>query len=262
MIFLFIALGLFQLLGVPLLGGYWYLALIPTTLLSNSFWAAVHETIHGGPKWVGRVLSILFGSSYYFLSAAHLTHHALNRTEERIEIVGQDESLLKARIRYYFFLCGGLYLSEMMVPFAFIWPLKGLKDRFLSMMVTRASTKRFEVVLDSFLSIVALAVSFWLYGDSWYWLGLSLVGRAFLVSSLDYIYHYGNPVGDPSYSYNLKLPKIMSLMILRFNLHHAHHLAPKISWDKLPEPPSYDGSFFKAAARVWRGPVKGLDELK
>lgn len=252
--FLLIGINIFQFLIVPLIGSWWFLTLIPIALLSNTLWSAIHEAIHDNlPRWIGVMLACVFGSSFHFLRAGHLTHHSLNRVDEQLEIVRPWESMFLAQIKYYFFLCGGLYLAEMMIPLAFIGPIKtSSTDKFVRMLFSRAEVSHVKIALESLACMGFLGLSLYLYGANWPILVGILVARAFFISSLDYIYHYGNPVGDIFASTNLRLPRWLSYLILRFNLHHSHHLSPSIPWNKLRG--DYDDSYFRAARNVWKGP--------
>lgn len=264
LVFLFICANLWQFIVVPILGGIWFYTLIPFFLLNNSMWSLIHEAIHSNlfkdnfkNKYIGRIMSCLFGSSFTFLSAAHLTHHALNRTEhERLEIVPRNKNIWIARLEYYFFLCGGLYLAEILVPIAFIAPLQKLKGKgFFGMIIARINKNNIKVFIESLAAIAFLLISAWLYKDNLIIFFSILFCRAFFISSLDYIYHYGNNINDVNASYNLKLPNILSGLILHFNYHHNHHESPKVSWEKLPEfNINCDKDYFRAALEVWKGP--------
>lgn len=258
-----LGINLWQFFAVPLLPAAWAWTLIPLAFTSNTLWAAIHEAVHGhlfhSPRVNrigGQILSCVFGSAFSFLCAGHLTHHALNRTEEQLEVLKPGESIWVARLRYYFFLCGGLYLAEMMVPVAFLWPYLNVKpkDRFMESVFVRSLRRRRALVGETLCVLTLLSVSAWLYGSRWYLLAGVLGARALFISSLDYIYHYGNALGDSNAAYNLSLPRPLEALILRFNLHHAHHASPKTPWYELPEPPAHEDSYWRAALRVWRGP--------
>lgn len=251
-----LAVNLWQFLAVPLLPPWWALTLIPLALLSNTLWAAIHEAIHrNSPAWAGMSLSCVFGSSFHFLKAGHITHHALNRTTETLELVPENESLWAARVRYYAFLCGGLYLAEVLVPVAFLFSRPRPKSGFLKCVFQIANRQGVAIALESIAAISFLALSAALYGERWP-LFVSIVAvRAFLISWLDYIYHYGNPVGDILSANNLWLPGTLEKLVLNFNMHRNHHESPSTPWDKLLSG-VYQDSFWDAALRVWRGPIK------
>lgn len=262
---LLVAANLWQFIAVPLLPSLWAWTLIPLAFTSNTLWAMIHEAIHGHiPRWQGKILAQLFGSSFTFLSAAHLTHHALNRTEaEQLEIVPRGEPLWHARIRYYFFLSGGLYFSELFVPMAFILPFAKIREIYLksssftARLIARAIVGRRAIVLESLASILFLIISAVLYGDRWPLLAGIIFARAFFISSLDYIYHYGAPLDRDNGVFNLWLPRPLRLLMLNFNLHREHHHSPAMHWHQLhPSTQLYHEALFRQALRVWKGPVK------
>ncbi len=276
--FLVIALvtvNLWQFLIVPYLSSpLWMLTLIPLALLNNTMWSLVHEAIHGNLAhnrtenlWCGRVLSALFGSSFTFLTAGHLSHHALNRTEhERLEIVKPGQSMWRARLTYYSMMCGGLFVTEVLVPLAFIIPFRELTKvvpakGMARMILQRVSAKHVAVVIESVVAISLLVASFCLYGSYWPVLLAVLFARAFLVSSLEYIYHYGNELDNVNAAYNLALPRPLSALLLHFNWHHTHHVSPKTPWhqlelESLKRNECYDEYYWRAALRAWRGPIR------
>ncbi len=256
---LLIGINLFQFIGVPLLPPSWAWTLIPIAFTSNTLWALIHEAIHGNlSRGFGQVLSCLFGSSFSFLKSGHLTHHVLNRTEEQLEVLKPGESLWKARLRYYFFLCGGLYLVELLLPTALaikIWSRTSSinQDKFTFEVFKRSEKLIRPITLEAIALVLFLGASATLYGKRWWLLLAILSARGFFISWLDYIYHYGNPVGNPLAANNLKLPSLLKLGILNFNLHKDHHKSPSTPWFKLNG--GYDGSYLKAAINVWKGPI-------
>ena len=267
-----VAIQLWQFIAVPLLPMAWAWTLLPLALLNNSMWSIMHEAIHGNlfkgrmNLWAGRVLSCLFGSSFQFLSAGHLSHHALNRSEaEQLEIIPEGMPKWKARLVYYFFMCGGLYVAEVLVPLAFIGPMKSLKKKLpektmIRMVFERATRKHLATALESIAAVTFLTCSALLYGANWPLFVGILFARAFLISSLEYIYHYGNVLGDVNAGYNLYLPRWVSACLFHFNYHHVHHEAPKVPWYELPKEAGrrnakFDSGYFQAALRAWKGPM-------
>jgi fatty acid desaturase len=262
---LLVAANLFQFLIVPVLSPAWALTLIPLAFTSNTLWAMIHEGIHGHtPRWQGRILACVFGSSFTFLASAHLTHHALNRTKaERLEIVPPGEPMWKARLRYYFFLAGGLYLSELFVPLAFVLPFMSLmriaarSDKFTESLIYRACVKSHQIFLESLCALTLLGVSAYLYGERWSLLVGIIFARAFFISWLDYIYHYGSALDRDEGVFNLWLPAPLRVLLLNFNMHRSHHHSTSTDWRDLPTSRLLtNATFFQAALRVWRGPVR------
>lgn len=110
-----------------------YSALLPA-LLTNSYWAVLHEALHGnlaaGPpenRFRGRLLAILFGTSFRLLRFAHLSHHRFNRHPlDCPEAYDPDRG--GRRIAYPRFLghiLGGQYLGEVILPLLFWLPESG-----------------------------------------------------------------------------------------------------------------------------------------
>jgi fatty acid desaturase len=247
-------INVWMFLVVPVMVPVWALTLIPLAICNNTLWSAIHEAIHGNlPKWCGVALSAVFGSSFHFLAAGHLTHHALNRTVETLEIIKPGENIWVARLHYYFFLCGGLYLSEMLVPIAFIFTRPKSKHPFFKVLFTRADANSWKIAAESVVTMGFMTASLYLYGHRWPVFVAILAARALLVSALDYIYHYGNPVGDVMASNNLQLP--FSVFIMHFNRHHDHHLSPKTPWNEHPAEVHYNKTYMYAALAVWKGPI-------
>jgi fatty acid desaturase len=95
----------------------WLILLV--ALLSNQFWALIHEAIHAifYPKRsvnnvAGRIMGICFGSAFGLVKAAHLVHHRLNRTEYEQPEISRSGSQGKDNIIYYYYLFIGLYINE------------------------------------------------------------------------------------------------------------------------------------------------------
>jgi len=250
LVWMFTGLLLAQLFVVPIAQDWWLL--VPIALLSTSLWSLLHEAIHG--HFRGRWLAILFGSSIGVLRAGHLAHHRHNRVSEHADRV--------SALSYYFYLCGGLYAMEVALPFLSWIPKKSLErfavDDFSRDVFSGIRSKLTSVRADSIAVLLIFGSSFYLYGDHWHFLAGSLFARAFLISWLDYIYHYDTPWGDRLHGRNLWLPKSLSAIILHFNLHGIHHKAPWLPWYRLPLAfdVAYDCSYWRAALNVWRGPIK------
>jgi fatty acid desaturase len=88
----------------------------------------------------------------------------------------------------------------------------------------------------------------------------ALAGRAFLQSVLNYVYHYGSPLGGVLQGYDLGVSAALSRVILHFNYHGVHHRNPGLPWNALPavfrsEQRVFDASLARAAARQFRGPM-------
>ncbi len=276
----------FVLLGLPLLLPYslaWALLLLPVILLSNSYWAVVHEAVHGNllatreaNDRLGRLLAILFGSAFALLRTAHLGHHRFNRhTFDRPDSFDPSRTgRIAAYGRYYWGLAFGLYLGEIAGPLVCLLPrdrVARLIDRaFLPaepgvaahakrLLLTPASLR--EVRIDGVLALALLGLAFWLYGPYWPLLLGFLILRGFLVGFVDNLYHHGTPLDDRRFAWNLALPHWASRLILHGNFHRLHHQQPNLPWHQLPVAMAkardrFDESFWRASGRQMLGPIE------
>ncbi len=273
------------LFGVPLLlphSGLWALAVIPVALLSNSYWAILHEAVHSGlgrssaeNDRLGRLLAILFGSAFGMLRVAHLGHHQFNRhAHDRPDSFEPARTAKPAAfLRYYWGMFFGLYLGEVAGPLACLLPKplvrRGLRRAFLAAepgigayterAILEPRTLR-QIRLDGILAVAVLACSFWAYGAWWPVLAGFVVTRGFLVGFVDNLYHYGTPLDDRRFAWNLALPRWASLLVLYGNMHRQHHRHPGLAWYKLPrafasQKDDFDAGFLSMAVRQMKGPM-------
>jgi fatty acid desaturase len=279
-----VALNLYQFFLLPLIllpaSSWWGLTVVPVALMSNSFWSLIHEAIHDhfhlrlrSNYFAGRFLSVFFGSSFLLLRLSHLLHHKLNRSpREATEAYDPaGSSAFKAAAGYYFQILGGLYLVELISPLLFLFPRWGLAafsrrcldPGSMSALLVRslAEPRALRDMRVDTITVAALLISsFVCYGENWAWLAGSLAVRAFLISFLDNVYHYGTRIDDTAYASNLWLAPLLAKGLLHFNLHGVHHKNPALPWAMLPaayaqEGRPFDGSYFTAAARQLAGPV-------
>lgn len=279
-----LALQANQLLLLPLLllpaDPRWGWLLLPGVLLSNAWWAFMHEAIHGVMfadrrvnRLAGRVNAVLYGAPFELLRWGHLLHHAHSRTErERSEVyvAGRDNRLL-VFVGYYFRLLGGLYLVELIGGLLVLLPQKMLcrvVDRIAccgnvvgELAERLLDTATLHAVRQDALAIVAVhAAAFTLYGEHAWMLAGAMAGRGLLISLVDNAFHYATPLDDVRYARNLELPAALSRLLLHFNLHGAHHLRPRVAWQQLPDwhrqsGQGYQGSWFTTIFRQLRGPI-------
>lgn len=282
-----LALNLGALFGTPWLlevsPARWWL-LLAFVLSTPTLWALIHEAVHGmahpDKRWneaLGRVLSVSFGSPFQLLRLGHFLHHRYNRTElERGEVVEPLRPGLWSRLAYYVRLSFGLYAAELaaallaVLPDAIYRPAMRLAfGEETADGRTMWRTARHELLdkpgrrrmrLDGALIVAGLGASLWLYGADWWMLALALLGRAFLVSFHDNLYHYGTPLDDVRGGYDLRLPRAAQALLLNFNLHRTHHLQPWVPWSALREAHArsggaYAGNWLAAGLRQWLGPI-------
>ena len=280
----YIALNLYQFYLLPIFllprGGIWGWSLAPLLLLTNPFWSLIHEAIHDlfHPSrtingFFGRLLAILFGSPFRIVRMSHLLHHKLNRLPiEGTEYYDREKGTRSgAAPAYYFQIFLGLYLLEILSPLYFFLPrrfLQWIKNRYIRANTVsallmdnwlRPEALR-EIRFDGFLTLLVFVLAFFCYGEMRWVLALALLGRGFLISFLDNIYHYETPVSDVFFAKNLRLPAPLGKLLLNFNMHGIHHVNPAIPWKHLPrafaiQAGQFQGDYFAAARRQLHGPV-------
>ena len=229
----------------------WGLLLPPACLVTLTLWALIHECMHGvldpsaavNRRW-GRMLSWCFGAPYALLRTGHLLHHRYNRQpQDASEVCGSDRSRAEV-LRYYAWLLGGLYLTEL-AGNALVWlprgsieglqrrldPQSGLASR-LTAALLRGDGLR-QARLDAAAITLSWGVAFVCWGPAWWMLALFLLGRALLVSMHDNLYHYGTAL-DGSEVLTPRLPRWASTAMLHFNYHATHHRQPRLPWRELP----------------------------
>jgi fatty acid desaturase len=280
----FLALQLLQLVLLPVVllprNDAWAWLLLLPLLLTNSWWAYMHEALHGHlfanrklGRAAGRINAILYGAAFDLLRFGHLLHHAYSRTRrERAEVyrAGED-NLIAVNVAYYFRLLGGLYVFEVLGSVVFLLPralIRGIEAR------TRSADNVLEELAPRLLAPVALAavrtdalaillvygMSFHCYGAHWWLLALALWGRGLLISLLDNAFHYGTPLDSPHYAPDLSAPEWWGRLLLHFNLHGLHHRQPAAPWHELPrlhrrEAGTFQGSLFRTILSQFRGPI-------
>jgi fatty acid desaturase len=266
----------------------WALALIPLAASNNSFWALIHEPIHDlfdasrrRNDAAGRLLAVFFGSPFRLLRLTHLSHHKFNRSlKERGTEIYDARVISKgiARLRHFGQILGGLYLSEVFSPLLFLLPRRSFHklarrvldpssphDQWLARNLMDARWFR-EIRIDEAAIFIFFGLSAFCYWGHEWMLAAIILARAFFISFLDNVYHYGTPLDRTFSGYNLRLPKFLSGFILNFNLHGVHHVYPYLPWNRLPEfllrqGGRYDQGYFTAAARQLSGPVP-LSEIR
>lgn len=252
---LFAALAASQLfmLLLPLTGAHPAWALL-AALFTNSFWALVHEAIHGhlfatrhASERGGRLLAILYGAPFPLLRSGHLLHHAFSRTRrERTEVYDERATTrLSAAPRYYAQILGGLYLSEVLAGLLLaLLPARAIRalaarldgpDSVVGPMIAaQAEPANLRALRpDALAAWALLAAAFRLYGENWPWLAAALGVRALLISFFDNSYHYATALDNPKHAINMRAPHWLGLVLLNFNRHGTHHLHANLGWRAL-----------------------------
>ncbi|RED52121.1 fatty acid desaturase [Aestuariispira insulae] len=284
----FLTLNIVQFLVLPAfllpLDPMWGLILVPIALTTPTFWALVHESFHGlmhpdvkTNRVLGRILCIFFGSPWRLLRFAHLMHHKMSRTSyDCVEVYDPNKtSWGKAALKYYPNLLMGMYVSELSalillwLPERYVRPLarhlfgSAEKSVDTGAMAEKAICEHKnlrEQRLDCLGTVLLFALAFYLYGAWWPMLLAALVGRGLLISILDNAPHYGTPMNDTGFSYNLGLSGKTARLWLNFNLHRVHHQYPSVPWRQLPDyfdktDGTYDGHFVRIVGQQFKGPL-------
>lgn len=281
------ALGAYLVLPalVRLDGPRWAFALIPLGLIANGYWATLHEAMHGQlrprsdrNRWAGRVLAMLWGSSFRLLRFGHLMHHRFNRHDlDHPDCYDPARtSAGAARLRFYAEILGGLYLVEVFTPLLYLLPqsavqrlvarlyagttgampqLRQLAERALATPANIA-----EIRQDAILSWALILAGFLAWSQYWWAFLAYLLGRGLLVSIVDNVYHFRTPLDKVDFAYNFALPAPLQALFLNMNLHRIHHHNMHAPWWQLPtffaiDRDSYDGSLIKGLLHQAAGPM-------
>ncbi len=263
----------------------WAWGLLPLAIIANGYWATLHEAIHGqllvradSNRRAGRLLAILWGSSYRLLRFGHLMHHRFNR--HRLDRPDSYDPAMtsrgKARLRFYAEMLGGLYVVELLTPLLYLLParwvgrlvttlyagdeapmprLRALAEQALAGVKGMAEIRQDALIAWSLMVAGGIA-----WGPYWpAFLGF-LLGRGLLVSLLDNVYHFGTPLDRVDYAYNLSLPRPLQRLFLNMNMHRLHHRRMQLPWWQLPryftaDQEHYDGALIAGALRQLNGPL-------
>jgi fatty acid desaturase len=220
-------------------------------LSGYSQFAVVHEAIHGSlhprpgaNRALGRACSVLFGSPFAFLRDAHLLHHKYNRKLGHPDLFEPATTGSAAARAYYLFdLFFGLYLKEFAVTLLCLLPRRwwsnaeaaangDLNARLLAGIARDSMIG--QVRRDALAILVVYGASALLYSHHLGYFVAMLLGRALVVSLHDNAYHYRTDPALLLYARNLRAPRLLSLLLLHFNYHGIHHLAPGLPWFRLP----------------------------
>ncbi len=273
------ALFILPLLMLPVSAAWGWL-LLPIMALTNPWWSFMHEAIHGvmfvdkqHNRLAGRFHAILFGAPFDLLRWGHLLHHAHSRTvRERSEVyVAGRDSRWRVMFAYYFRLCGGLYLYEVLGGLLWLLPTSAIRrlaariagpENLIGELLERgqATEVRRALRFDGLVIVALYALAFAAYGQAWWMLLLYLYGRGLLISLVDNAFHYATPLDDVRFARNLSLPAPLSRLLLHFNLHGAHHARTRVPWRDLPAShrqsgQGYQDEWFAAIFRQFGGPI-------
>lgn len=266
-------------------GPAWTWGLLPLALIANGYWATLHEAIHGQllsradhNRQAGRLLAILWGSSFRLLRFGHLMHHRFNRHKlDRPDSYDPAKSTaFAARMRFFGEVFGGLYVIEVLTPALYLLPqswvqklVRGIyagdetpmpRLRPLAEQALAGTKGIAEIRQDALCAWVLLILGFIAWGSYWpAFLGF-VVGRGLLVSMLDNVYHFRTPLDQVDYAYNLSLSAPLQRLFLNMNMHRVHHRRMHLPWWQLPgqftsDSEHFDGSLLGGAFKQLAGPM-------
>jgi fatty acid desaturase len=278
---LFVVLNTLLFIGPRLLADYpvtWGLLWLVAILTTQSYWALIHEAMHGhlgltsrASFRYGRLLCWFFPAPFRALRAGHLSHHALNRSRlDRSEIYDPAcTPRWRAMLLYYARLLIGLYLLEVALTLL-VWAPRavlktllaragdGLRQVFERELLAPAALREMRVDSTAIVAIVALAG--WCHGSAAPVLLALLLVRGVIVSFSDNAFHYGTALDDRHAALNLAAAPWYARLVLHFNLHAVHHRHPALPWWELPRAfaasgAKYDSAWWRQSLRQLRGPV-------
>jgi fatty acid desaturase len=282
MAFAFVLLNALVLFALPVLLAHhpaWLLAWLALVFGTQSYWALIHEAMHGHlgatprtSQRLGRALCWFFPAPFRVLRTGHLLHHALNRSEfDRSEVFDpRVQRRWHAALAYYPRLLMGLYLAEVAVtvvvwlPRAWLraWVARtarryGAAGRALLPTLTHQCLNPAalrELRVDSAVIFVVLGVSAWCHSAAPGWLIGLLLARGVIVSFSDNAFHYGTAVSDRRAALNLATAAWYARGVCYFNLHGVHHRHPALPWWELPRAFAADGGHYAGrwGAQAWR----------
>lgn len=281
--------SLLAYLVLPLLARFhdtaWVWGLLPLALIANGYWATLHEAIHGQlltradhNRHAGRVLAILWGSSFRLLRFGHLMHHRFNRHKlDRPDSYDPATTGVGiARLRFFAEMMGGLYVIEVLTPALYLMPqawvhrlVSGLyagdeapmpRLRPLAEQALAGPKGIAEIRADALWAWSLLIIGGLAWGVYWPAFLAFVLGRGLLVSMLDNVYHFRTPLDQVDYAYNLSLPAPLQRLFLNMNMHRVHHRRMHLAWWQLPrqftqDREQFDGSLLVGAVKQLYGPA-------
>jgi fatty acid desaturase len=244
--------------------------------------ALLHEAIHsrlaarrGWNTFLGRALAVTSGISFDANRLGHMTHHRFPRHAlDRADIIEPGANRVVVTIKFYLGLLGGLYVREILSSMLMLMPRRGinwvasnlLPEDDADGMVLHGALRRgldrrlSRIRLDSALVVLIYGASFYLYGEWWWVLVLSIALRGLIVSLQDNVAHYDTPAVIGAPAHNTRTTRWAALFMLNSNLHGVHHDHPDVPWDSLPNAfqrggGDYSGGYFALLAKQLSGPV-------
>lgn len=248
--------------------------LVPVVLATPIHWGLIHEGIHGqllssrrANERLARLLAVGLAMPFNAVRFGHLMHHRFTREPfDRPDVDDATEPRWRRRLAYYARLMGGLYIAELLLPLIAFLPARMARaliarsvgahgpegaqvQRLFANHAGDAQNRR-RARRDWLASFVLYALSFSLYGPAWPVLLAAMLLRGLWLSMADNLPHYGVALEEPGRSRDLRVPRVMGVMLMNHHLHRQHHLHPTLPWTALPA---------LAREEATRGPAKGQD---
>jgi fatty acid desaturase len=259
----------------------WWLAApaaVAFALVNNTAFALMHEAVHGLGAATSRqnyLLGVLAGwmfpTSFSLQKAAHLGHHARNRTDRELyDYYLPDESKWIRNLWLYGGNLLGLYwfcipLSNLLYLVA--TPL--YKSRLFALRIAPAlgfgEYVRDLIALPAARIRIEIALAFAYQLALWWALDLGWRGWLFAHwlfalhwSSLQYVDHAWSPRDVSSGAWDLRVTPPARWLALNYHYHRAHHRHPHIPWNRLPHLASRDNqpTFWQIYWSLWRHGVQ------
>lgn len=254
---------------------------VPLVVLTPAHWGLIHESIHGhllpqrrANEWLGRALAIAFLLPFDAARFGHLMHHRFTRESyDRPDVHDGVTHRMVARIGYYTYLLGGLYLAELALPLLTFLPSSWVcrlvayrlrSDEPIDRDIQRLfvgfagnAERRSRIRRDWILSITLHACAFYFYGTWWPALAITMFLRGLWLSLADNLPHYDVTLDEQQRARNFRVPAIWRSVLMNHHLHRLHHQHPTLPWTALPALDRADADtdvgYFRAALRQFRG---------
>jgi fatty acid desaturase len=252
---------------------------IAFSFVANTLFSCLHECVHGifHPNRrcndaVGVLLAAFFPTGFSLQRAAHMGHHARNRSDEELfDYYYPDDSRLLKTVQWYGIISGVYWIFVvigwwlyLLCPFLFSakrWQRRGpaIAEHTSGPAYARSFSEappvraRLELLFTIAFQVgiflaLELNVAGWLicylaFGLNW--------------SALQYADHAFSPRDPIEGAWDLRVHPWIQAVFLNYHLHRAHHRQPALPWIHLPrhvDETRYRPRFLTHYLRMWRGP--------
>ena len=245
-------------------------------MLTN--YAMMHEAMHHGlhskkfiNRLVGMILSWLFPVSFTFMATSHQVHHKFNRTDhEMFDYYYETDNKLIKYLQWYSILIG-IYppiipVGSILMAIAPSLFMGGLWQKAKSSSIVFNPDLYGKEVISKIRTDVFLGVLFWFGIFQIFDLSLTIVLIFYILawvnwSTRQYVTHAFTERHIIDGALNLKVSRLMGLILLNSQWDQVHHKYPHVPWTELPQyadktmkPISYWRQYLK----LWRGPQPNI----